>query len=144
MIIRRSIEDHKPLPHIDIQHLLYFWHGWMLAIHDEPLHYGQWEAWRYGPVLPEVYYQLNWGRGKPIDDLIHTPDVIFTEDEKNILETVYDYRRLGSFGLAGVTHSKEGPWHRAWHYGNPKDYTIYNETLQAYFKKILQKHESEQ
>ncbi len=57
--IERGIKEERPLVHIEVQKLLYFSHGWMLGIHQRPLHYGVWEAWRYGPVLPEVYFNLN-------------------------------------------------------------------------------------
>lgn len=143
VLIRRGIEERKPLIHIEIQILLYFWHGWTLAIHDRPLHWGEWQAWQYGPVMPEVFYQLNYGKGRPIDDLILTQEEYFTEDEKDILDTVYDYRKLGSFTLTGCTQSKNGPWDRIWHGGQTSDNIIDNEILQLYFKNILHQQETQ-
>ena len=62
--IERGINEEYPLTHIEVQKLLYFAHGWMLGIHGEPLVEGNWEAWRYGPVLRDVYFSLNYNRGR--------------------------------------------------------------------------------
>jgi len=103
--IERGIKEDNPLTHIEVQKLLYFSHSWMLAIHEAPLHHGAWEAWRYGPVLPEIYFNLNWHRGLPITDCIPAPDESFTDEELAIMEGVYRYRSLGPFTLVGISHA---------------------------------------
>src|SRR5262249_49647383 len=38
--------------------ILYFSHGWHLAMHDRPLVSVSFEAWDYGPVVPLLYHQF--------------------------------------------------------------------------------------
>ncbi|MCY4417925.1 MAG: DUF4065 domain-containing protein [Chloroflexi bacterium] len=135
-LIQRGIGEGQPLTHIEVQKLLYFWHGWMLGIHDQPLHTGFWEAWRYGPVLPEVYFSLNHHRGRPITGPIPARDEMFTEDEKSIMDVVYDYRLLGTFTLVGITHTRGGPWDQVWH-GRKNSSVIGDELIRSYFAGLL-------
>ena len=134
--IERGVEEDDPLTHIEVQKLLYFAHGWTLGIHRRPLHHGVWEAWRYGPVLPEVYFNLNWYRGRPITDRINAPSEPFAEDEKSIMNAVYGYRSLGTFTLVGISHSRGGPWDTVWH-GKKDSNIIPNQLIQSYFSSLL-------
>lgn len=139
-LISRGINEGRLLTHIEVQKLLYFWHGWMLGIHGRPLHHGVWEAWRYGPVLPEVYFNLNHRRGKPIGSLIPAYTEQFPSEEMSILDVVYGYRSLGIYQLVGVAHSQGGPWDRVWH--NKGDSGIIdNSMIQTYFAELLNKNQ---
>lgn len=140
-LINRGVTEGQPLTHIEVQKLLYFWHGWMLGIHGQPLHHGVWQAWRYGPVLPEVYFNLNHYRGQPITSPIRTPSELFTSEESNIMNVVYGYRSLGTFTLVGIAHSRGGPWDRVWH-GQGDSGLIDNETIRSYFADLLGRNEA--
>ena len=139
--IIRGVDDEKPLTHIEVQKLLYFCHGWMLGIHGRPFLNGMWEAWRYGPVLPDVYFNLNHYRGRPITAPIpDAPREAFADEEKIIMDVVYGYRSLGTFKLVGITHSQGGPWDRVWH-GRGDSGIIGNEMIREYFASLLQQDE---
>lgn len=137
-LIRRGIEEGKPLTHIEVQKLLYFSHGWMLGIHGRPLHHGIWEAWRYGPVLPEIYFNLNHYRGRRITALIPAWEDEFDADELLVMGIVYDYRALGPFTLVGIAHSRGGPWDRVWHDQGDSG-IISNEMIRDYFAGLLKR-----
>jgi len=38
--------------------IIYFSHGWYLALHDHPLVSVSFEAWDYGPVILLLYHQF--------------------------------------------------------------------------------------
>ena len=139
--INRGIAEGQPLTHIEVQKLLYFSHGWMLGIHGRPLHHGIWEAWRYGPVLPEVYFNLNHYSGQSITAPIPAPRELFTEEETSIMNVVYGYRPLGTFTLVGITHSLGGPWDRVWH-DKGKSNIMANEMIQSYFASLPQQNKT--
>ena len=138
-LINRGIAQGQPLTHIEVQKLLYFWHGWMLGIHGRPLHNGLWEAWQYGPVLPEVYFNLNHHRGQPITAPIPARDEAFPEEETSIMDVVYGYRTLGTFTLVGISHSRGGPWDQVWHNSGDSG-IIDNELIRSYFEGLLQQN----
>lgn len=136
-LIRRGINDGRPLTHIEVQKLLYFWHGWMLGVFEQPLLDGEWEAWQYGPVLREVYFELNHYRGQPITEEIPGARTQLTNDEDYVLNIVYGYRALGASTLIGISHSKGGPWDKVWHDGR-KSAVISNEMgLYDHFTHLL-------
>src|SRR5437868_3345513 len=45
----------KQIDPMQMQKLVYFAHGWCLALKDAPLITERIEAWRYGPVVRELY-----------------------------------------------------------------------------------------
>ena len=62
----RSVDPMK------IQKLVYFAHGWHLGLEKGPLSSEHAEAWRWGPVFPDLYHSVKkWGRD-PIDEPIIT------------------------------------------------------------------------
>lgn len=133
--INRGIAADHPLLHPEIQTLLYFAHGWMLGLHGTPLHRAAWEAWRYGPVLPEIYFNLNVYQGQPIGTPIRVPEADFSQRELTILNGVYDYRSLGVVTLIGITQDPNGPWSRVWH-NRQQSKLIRNRDLQTYFAEL--------
>ena len=42
---------------------VYMAHGWTLALIDHPLIGDRIEAWRYGPLIPAIYYNFREGQG---------------------------------------------------------------------------------
>ena len=58
--------DEKGIPPIDqmkLQKLLYYSHAWHLAIFNRPLFEEDFEAWPWGPVVRDVYFQTrDFGR----------------------------------------------------------------------------------
>jgi uncharacterized phage-associated protein len=88
--------------------LLYYCQGWHLAWYGRPLFAERIEAWRYGPVVPDVYAQP-WGQGREV-----IPDVPATDDlsaaERGSVEQVWrEYGRYSAHGLRDMTHL-ERPW----------------------------------
>lgn len=95
--------------------LAYIAHGWSLALLDRPLLKGRVEAWRYGPVIPDLYRRLNmYGRG-PIQGQIK--NTIFERGEEideqsdRLLTQVYEkYGSLTGIQLSNLTHQLGSPW----------------------------------
>ena len=134
-LINRGIAEEEPLIHVEVQNLLYFCHGWMLGIHGQPLHEGLWEAWQYGPILPDVYYNLTYYDDGPITAPILAHPEEFTDAEKSIMDSVYtQYRPYREGGMVNIVHGKGTPWHKVW---NRKwgSLLIPNESIQSYFAK---------
>src|SRR5713226_3390078 len=63
-LIRLASEDGKSLTPLQIIKLTYIAHGWMLGLYQRPLVVDQIEAWKYGPVIPDLYHAMkDYGSG---------------------------------------------------------------------------------
>lgn len=94
--------------------LVYIAHGWHLESSGTQLVRNRIEAWKYGPVIPDVYnafrptglYSLRPIRSYDVDK--------FSGDDERLLEEVWKiYGHLPAMRLSEITHEREGPWETA-------------------------------
>ncbi len=118
---------------------VYFAHGWTLGYFKHPLICHKVEAWKYGPVVPEIYQPYSgtlFIRGK----LLHNPDnkhyeAELSSNEKNIIENVYnEYSKLTSLQMSDITHRADAPWSK---YNGEFYAVIPNEEIQAYYETLI-------
>ncbi len=132
--IRRD-EETTPM---HVLKLVYLAHGWLLALHDVPLINEPVEAWRYGPVIPSVYYRYKDYGGFPIlstpkDQSEHLDDL----QKKIIEDTVIAYKSHGPWDLSEITHRKGSPWDTVAR--NPgAGGIIPNRLIKRYYKKLAE------
>src|SRR2546430_458225 len=60
--------EKKEITPMKIQKLVYFAHGWHLAVIDRPLINEQVEAWKFGPVIRTIYTAFREYGKAPIQD----------------------------------------------------------------------------
>jgi len=127
--------DGKRLDPMQIQKLVYFAHGWYLALTGDPLVEEHPEAWAYGPVFPTLYHEfkrygaghipgraLEWqlemnpASGEPINFrpmtlTLDDPDETRREFAKQVLQRVWGvYGSWTAVQLSQLTHESGGPW----------------------------------
>lgn len=128
--------DGKRLDPMQIQKLVYFAHGWYLALTGEPLVEEHPEAWAYGPVFPSLYHEFKrYGAGfiqgratewhleiDPADGRLmdFRPIAITLDDDadearrefaKEVLRRVWGvYGSWTAVQLSQLTHFPGGPW----------------------------------
>ncbi|MBB3121006.1 Panacea domain-containing protein [Pseudoduganella violacea] len=117
---REKADDLTPLK---IQKLLYFLHGWYLAVTGKPLIEEGFEKWQYGPVARGVYDALKRYGSNPVDDYIKDFDWETGEETahfinpetvpqfSDVLEAVWKkYSPLTGAQLSTLTHLEQTPW----------------------------------
>ena len=129
----RAERDRVPVDPMKLQKLIYFAHGWYLALTGRPLITEHPEAWDYGPVIPSIYHEFkNFGRdpitrrilkleslGASVKELLNSRLVspkIEPEDTdtQNFLERIWEvYGGLTGVQLSNMTHATNGAWHKA-------------------------------
>jgi uncharacterized phage-associated protein len=121
-----------------LQKLVYYAHGWHLALTGRPLLNDSVEMWEYGPVIPNLYKEFRGFGNKPIDIMASDP-VVSSKDEdfgfpefswtyprietdtddsdddkeiaKSIIKRVWDtYGKLSATKLSNMTHAEGTPW----------------------------------
>ncbi|HHT7640398.1 Panacea domain-containing protein [Pasteurella multocida] len=94
--------------------LVYIAHGWMLGKYGKALLIEPVEAWQYGPVIPSIYKSVRSFRSSPvefIDGYSSHAKILFTEEEKEIMNIVYDkYAKYDGIVLSNATHQPQSPW----------------------------------
>jgi uncharacterized phage-associated protein len=144
--------SNRKLTQIEIQKLVYFTHGWHLALTDQTLIPDQIEAWTYGPVVRRLYDALKKFGNSPITEkvldwktggksgfsycfpTIQSSSVEDDASARAVVQSVWNkYGMLGSFKLVEITHLDGSPWQQARSKENPY---ISNDEIKAYFKGL--------
>ena len=121
----------KAITNLQLQKILYYIQGEYLAIYNEPLFDNDMEAWDYGPVIPDVYYEYKHFVSDPIMG-IHPHDInLFECDDANIIKKVVKEKiQLNVWKLAKDTHN-ESPWIKNFKQGLKNEIPISD--LEEYF-----------
>jgi uncharacterized phage-associated protein len=122
-------EKDSSISPLKLQKLVYYAHGWNLALTGEPLIDELIEAWEYGPVIPSLYHEFK-GEGKgPIHSpatewkvkpngkiRVITPTLDDCPDEnieatKKLLNRIwFVYGKFSGIQLSAMTHEVDSPW----------------------------------
>lgn len=142
-LIERAAMKGLRLSNLTLQKLLYIAHGALLAIHHRPLVNEQFAAWRYGPVLENLYHDLKvYGADNitPGDRYIQHWGRIPDQDIEAIsmIDSVLDhFGRWSGASLIQWSHKPDGPWHEV--YSGFVSGTIPDEKIGQYFKNNVVK-----
>jgi uncharacterized phage-associated protein len=141
-----------------LQKLVYFAHGWHLAILGTPLIDEQVEAWKFGPVIRTLYhefkscgnqaiqsravsYKLLPGNGCKIETTrptIHKTDD--TKPSRDLLQKVWDiYSKYSAIQLSNLTHQDGTPWKQTMDMNSgqpPKGTDIPQDIIKRYFQDL--------
>lgn len=137
-LVRRSTARKQSLTNLSAQKLAYFAHGWHLALLGQPLVNENFEAWRYGPVLPDLYHVFKVFSGNPIPSdhplIEQQPRLDDASMSAQLIERVLDvYSGYGSTGLVSISHDPNGPWYPAYH--SPTVSSVMpHEAIKTYFE----------
>jgi uncharacterized phage-associated protein len=99
------------LSNLKLQKMLYLAQMLYLGTHHERLLNGNFEAWDYGPVLPDVYREVKAYGSGAIRSLFFGRGPVNDEARKNTLDEAYDQLAPMSAGqLVNITHWSGGAW----------------------------------
>lgn len=122
----------KAITNIQLQKILYYIQGRYIAEHEYPLFDNDMEAWDYGPVIPDVYYEYRQYRSNYITGVKPKNKDLFENDDIDLIEnTIIEKCNLNVWTLVNDTHNEE-PWIRAFHQPG-KNNLISIEYLEEYF-----------
>lgn len=103
-------QENNPVDPMKIQKLVYLAHGWNLALYGVPLVSQPIEAWRYGPVISDLYQEFRDFRANPINRFANVWGCL-QEPTKAFLKSVWDtYKNYTPIQLSMLTHEPGGAW----------------------------------
>lgn len=107
--INKCIELGRPISNLQLQKILYYIQGeYMKKNHGEVLFNESIEAWQYGPVVPNVYYEYNIYSASRIRDKQEEIGII-DYDKLIIDEVITNKSLLRASKLVHDSHL-ESPW----------------------------------
>ena len=116
-----AAQEARPINSMHLQKILYNAHGYHLAMFDKPLFWQPVQAWKYGPVIADVYRQFREYGAGPIEGLAVHYDRKLREEipyqTKLSLETADFLKRIWNghkdvdpIVLSRIAHRKGSPW----------------------------------
>lgn len=127
-----SIPDDS-IDNLKLNKLIYFAQGHSLSKLGEPLFSDVFEAWDFGPVVPEVYHSYRCcGRNPIVDPSESFDESLLSSEELSVLVDVYsNYGKYSGIALKDMTHMDGTPWKKVYVKGN--NVKIPNEMIKEYF-----------
>ncbi|WP_197076451.1 type II toxin-antitoxin system antitoxin SocA domain-containing protein [Luteimonas sp. FCS-9] len=118
--------------------LVYIAHGWMLGLAGKPLIADEIEAWKYGPVIPELYHALKSYRSDTVTQVPGAENAVFDADEQSIMDQVCRiYGDQDGIQLSQLTHQNGSPWAQTWN-SRIRGNVISNDVIRAHYAALGQ------
>jgi len=132
-------EENKGVDTMKLLKLTYIAHGYYLGFFSKPLFESQVEAWKYGPVIPELYHVIKrFGTGNVDKDLLdlYSENKISEKDEK-FLKAVWNfYKNHSGLTLSSKTHEEGTPWAKTYN-SHTWHKEIENSLIEEYYKNLI-------
>lgn len=127
-------KEREGITNLKLQKILYFAQAYYLAKHGKPIFSEKLEAWKYGPVVPEVYRKLKCNGSKPI--ILEEDKSTLAEEDKEILKKVWDtFGGYSANRLVDIVHA-HAPWKEA---NASMDKVISHKAIKDYYSPLLNK-----
>lgn len=111
VFLKKAREDNEPIDPLKLQKLVYIANGWSLAFMGRPLIRESFEAWRYGPVVPELYREFKEYRSRYISREARTSTEQIDSEALDLISQVWDkYKDQSAVALSSLTHEEGSAW----------------------------------
>lgn len=108
---RLAHQSNWSLSNLEMQKILYLAHMFYLGRTGEPLVQGQFEAWDYGPVHPDLYHKVKVYGSDPVGNVFHGVPELPEGSERDIIDEAYlGIGKAGAGRLVKATHRPGGAW----------------------------------
>lgn len=138
--LRIAWDSAEVLDPMKLQKLVYFAHGWHLALTDgDPLIREGIEAWKFGPVIPSIYHAFKKYGAQPIDrPVIQNREAQVDAATLALLEKVWElYGHYSGWRLSNLSHAEGSPWRRTYRGHRSRGAIIANCVIRDYFKEQM-------
>lgn len=144
--INYCIDENVPVSNLKLQKLLYYIQAASIVECNKKMFRENISAWKYGPVVENVYHNFKWYVDKKITEKVterdrffdfyeeseYDPSKILLGADKVVVNKVVDsYKNYSALGMVKKTH-EEAPWKNA--YENNNDY-ISIEAMRSFYGK---------
>lgn len=119
---------------LELQKILYLAHMFHLGRTGQPLVAERFEAWDYGPVIPDLYHRVKGFGNAPVRNVFHwVPPVPPGPEYETLREAAEATRRTSPSRLVAITHWDRGAWAQCYRSG-VAGITIPNDLIAAEYR----------
>jgi len=129
-MVEKCAREDSPISNLQLQKILFYIQKDYLK-RESKLFDDYFEAWKFGPVIPNVYYSFCEFGGMPIVPLEIYNVSIDVETKETIDPIIEEKRKLFPWDLVNDTHKKGGAWDKTFNNGNGNRFVIPNELIKA-------------
>lgn len=120
-ILMLSFDENIPVTPMKLQKIIYFVYKRYLKATDNKLFSEPFEVWKYGPVLPSIYYEFNEYQSSPIKKFARTAngkvEVVTLSQNDAVSEAILyvwnKYKNFSGVELSKMTHESGTAWSKA-------------------------------
>lgn len=114
-IVNKCTLDEKPVTNLQLQKILYYIQKEFLK-HNRQAFLDDIQAWKFGPVVPKVYFYFCGAGAMPINMFYDCID--FDREDQRIIDRIVEAKReLPPWDLVEETHKKDGAWDKVFKNG---------------------------
>ena len=123
-------EEGEVITNLKLQKLAYYAQSASLAFYDSALFPESLEAWKHGPVVPELYRTYKGYKSSPLPKTASVSEGVYSAAERELLDGVYAFfGQYAAWKLRDMTH-EETPWLEA----SPTEGVIALSSMRDYFR----------
>ena len=144
--VDRSLKERNYLTQMKLQKMVYFAHGYHLAKFGTPLLEDAVQAWKFGPVIPQIYSDYKLYASDLIKDTryISIPYKQLEKEFSSLSASAQDAinytwevtKYLSAAKLSNWTHETNSPWAKVYN-PNDRETVISNDLIKQYFTTFL-------
>lgn len=116
-IVNLCLEQGRPISNLQLQKIMYLAHVFYIMKEQENLIDDAFEAWRLGPVIPEVYEKYSIYAGAPIIPFYKDEANIDSEKIRVVEKLIINLSAKKPWKLVELTHLKDGAWDKTYKNG---------------------------
>lgn len=136
-LIRLAKSANRSLTPMQILKLAYLCHGFMLALYGRPLIKQSIEAWRYGPVIRDIYDVFKRYGGGSVAEPVEGFSEKFDPQEADLIRQVFEkYGHFSGIALSTMTHEPGSPWATTVE-SSGRNGQISNDLISDYFRRMI-------
>lgn len=122
-VLLRAFNENIDITPMKLQKLVYFIYRDYIQRTGKKLFWEEFEAWKYGPVIPNIYYTFKHLGANAVKSYIKESDgktVLIADEEntpelKSVINNVWNNcKSYSGIYLCSLTHKEGGAWRRAW------------------------------
>lgn len=126
-----------PITPLKIQKMIYFAQGFYLALNNEPLIKDDFQAWQYGPVVNNLYWELKTLGSNIVSSAFFGKTEKIDDKTKVFLDQIWDFLKgYSAIELSKISHDPDGPWEKVYN-KTPKG-AISHDSMREYFKQFIE------